>query len=243
MHRLLVSCLLAAALTASACSNNDVTAPTTPAPTAAISPSDSVYQLGQTQTFTLTASTTPTNVVWSSSNPNVLTIDAGGNATAVGIGAATITATADSGLSAILSVQVTPVYSGNWIGTARVLACTEISGFQANGFCAANLGTTNSVTLILAQAGSSLSGTMTKSQGANVLNGTVTGAIGAGGDCTFTGTLGGLADGVNLQLSIVSWNSLADGATMTGNWTVNITSPQITGIATLQYSLNLQLVP
>lgn len=244
MRRLLAVCFIVATVVAGACSNDDTpSSPTTTTPSAAISPGTTVYQIGHTQTLTLTAQTTPTNVVWTSSNPNVVTIDSGGNFEAVGVGAATITATADANVSATLSLQIVPIYQGSWIGTAKVLACTDLAGFLSNGYCAKNLGTVNTITLSMTQSGAAVSGTITKSEGANLLNGSITGPIGAGGDITLTGTLAGLASGSNLQLSVISWNSLADGASMTGSWSGNITSPQILGIATLQWSLSLRLQP
>lgn len=243
MRRFLAVCFILAAAAATACSNDETaTSPTsTTTSNAAITPTTTVYQIGQTQTLTMTAQNTPTNVVWSSSNPNIVTIDSGGNFVAVGVGAATITASADAGLSATLSLQIVPIYQGNWIGTAQVLACTDIAGFLSNGYCAKNLGTVNAVTLNMSQSGATVNSTITKTEGANLLNGTVTGPIGAGGDITLTGTLAGLASGSNLQLSVISWNSLADGAKMTGTWSGNITSPQILGIATLQWSLSMRL--
>ena len=113
-----------------------------------------------------------TNVTWSSSNPSVVLIDSGGNATAVAVGTATITATADNNVSATLAVQVVPTYQGNWTGTATVIACTDVAGFLSAGYCARNLAAVNIVTLTMTQTGSSVSGAMTKSEGANLLNGT-----------------------------------------------------------------------
>ena len=244
MHRFLTCCIVIAALAAGACSNNNTTTtPTTATPTASISPASTVYQIGQTQTFTLTATTTPTNVIWTSSNTDVLTIDSAGNATAISVGTATITANADSNVSATLAIQVVPIYQGNWTGTARVLACTDVAGFLSAAYCARNLGAVNTVTLTLTQSGGSVSGSITKSEGANLLTGSIGGTIGAGGDVTSTGTLAGLANGSNLQLTVISWNSLANDATMTGTWAGNITSPQILGIATLQWSLTMQKAP
>ena len=140
MHRFLRLCFIVAAVAASACGNSDTTTtPTTSTPTAAITPATTVYQLGQTQTFTLTASSTPTNVTWSSSDPSVMTIDGSGNATALRVGTATITSTADASLSATLAVQVVPTYQGNWIGTARIIACTDVAGFLSAGYCASDV--------------------------------------------------------------------------------------------------------
>jgi hypothetical protein len=172
-----------------------------------------------------------------------LTIDSSGNAVAVGVGASTITATGDAGQTATLTVQTVPLYQGNWIGTATVLACTDLAGFTADGYCAKNLGTTQQVTLSLTQSGLSLTGSMTKAEGANLLTGPISGTTGIAGDITLTGTLAGIANGANLQLALISWNSISDGTNMTGSWSGNLTSPQILGLATLQWSLRMTMAP
>jgi hypothetical protein len=243
MIRLLTLFLAAAAIGASACSSNTPTTPTTPASTGAITPATTVLQINQQQTYTLTATTTPTTVTWTSSDTSVMTIDSGGTATALKTGAATITATGDAGQTGTLTVQVVPIYQGNWAGTATVLACTDLSGFSSNNYCARNLGAVQPVTLTLTQSGLTLSGTMSKAEGGSLLTGNVTGVVGIFGDITLTGTLGGVANGANYQLGLVSWNSLTTGSAMTGNWSANITSPQVLGIATLQWSLSLAQVP
>ena len=99
------------------------------------------------------------------------------------------------------------------------------------------------MTLTLTQSGLGVTGAITKAEGANLLNGSVAGSIGAGGDITLAGTMAGIADGSSFQLTLISWNSLADGSRMTGSWAANVTSPQILGIATLQWSLTMQLTP
>ena len=165
-------------------------------------------------------------------------IDASGNATALANGVSTITGTSDTGTSATLTVQVVPVYAGNWAGTSTVLACTDLVGFLSAGYCAQSMAAPEKWTLTLAQSGLLVSGTMTKQEGANVLNGSVTGSIGAGGDMiSLTGTLGGFARGANLALTPISWNTLATGSTINGTWAANVTSPQILGIATVQWRL------
>jgi hypothetical protein len=130
-----------------------------------------------------------------------------------------------------------PVYAGSWAGTSTVLACTNLVGFEAAGYCAQSLATER-WTLTLTQSGLTVIGTMTKSEGANVLNGNVNGTIGGGGEIiALMGTLGGFARGANLVLTPISWNTLATGSGMTGTWAANVTSPQILGIATLQWRL------
>src|SRR5206468_3330654 len=83
LRSLTCTLILIAALGAAACSNDNTstTTPTTPTAAATISPATGVLQIGQTQTYTLTASSTPANVTWTSSNTSVLTIDSTGNAT------------------------------------------------------------------------------------------------------------------------------------------------------------------
>lgn len=62
----------------------------------------------------LKATVTPANasdksIKWSSSNPEILTIDQDGNATALAEGKAIITATSSNGLTATLTIKVTPI--------------------------------------------------------------------------------------------------------------------------------------
>jgi hypothetical protein len=232
--------VVVAVIGASACS--DSTTPTTPdptTPTQAVTPATTVLQVGQTQTYALTLNASTNTITWTSSNPGALAIDAAtGSATGLANGVSTISGTSSDGTSATLTVQVVPVYQGSWVGTVTVLACTDLAGFSAANYCAQARGVTQRWTLTLTQSGLSVGGTMTKSEGANVLNGTVTGAIGGSGDIiAMTGTLGGFANGANLVLTPISWNALAAGNTITGTWAANVTSPQILGAATLQWSL------
>jgi sugar/nucleoside kinase (ribokinase family) len=71
----------------------------------------------------------------------------------------------------------------------------------------------------------------------------IIGSLGAGSDVMLAGALAGLASGSNIRLALISWNSVADGAAMTGSWSGNITSPQILGIAMRQWSLTMQKAP
>jgi len=234
----IVSAVLAL-LAASGCTDSNSPNPITPTPTptTAISPATTALQIGQTQVYTLTPATTNA-ITWTSSNESVLTIDAGGTATGLANGVATITASPDGGTSATLAVQVVPVYAGNWAGTSTVLACTDLVGFASAGYCAQSLPVTERWTLTLNQSGLAVAGTMTKTEGANVLSGTVTGSIGGGGDIiSLTGTLGGFARGANLVLTPISWDTLATGSSITGTWAANVTSQQILGIATIQWRL------
>lgn len=240
MHHISKFCAILAVLGAAGCGNNPTTTtPTTPTTTvAAVSPAATVLLVGQSQVYTLTQTTSTNVITWTSSNENVLTIDAAGNAIGVANGVSTITGSSDGGTSATLAVQVVPVYAGNWAGTSTVLACTDLVGFASAGYCAQSLPVTERWTLTLNQSGLAVAGTMTKSEGANVLSGTVTGSIGGGGDIiSLMGTLGGFARGANLVLTPISWDTLATGSTITGTWAANVTSQQILGIATLQWRL------
>ena len=242
MNRLPLLCVIAAALSAGACGST--TAPTTASTTtsttttASITPATTPLIVGQTQTYTLSLTTSSNVVTWTSSNASVLAIDSAGVATGLANGVSTITATSDTGTTATLTVQVVPNYQGSWAGNSTITACTDIAGFAAAGYCSRSLGSVQQLTLTLTQSGLTVSGTMTKAEGSNVLNGSVSGTIGASGDIiTLTGNLGGLANGVNLVVTPISWDSLATDTTMTGNWAANITSQQILGIATVQWSM------
>jgi hypothetical protein len=242
MNRLFIAFSIAAASFTCACGGNS-NSPTTPTVTSAITPATTALAVTQTQTYTLSATPTPTTVTWVSSNTNALTIDNSGNATAVGVGASTITATGDAGQTATLTIQTVPLYQGNWIGTSIVVACTDLVAFTTNNYCGQNLGVTQQVTLSLTQSGLTIGGSMSKSEGSSLLTGTVSGSTGVNGDITLTGTLGGAANGSNYSLALISWNSFSDGTNMTGTWSGTLTSPQILGLATLQWSLSVRPSP
>jgi hypothetical protein len=177
-------------------------------------------------------------VTWTSSDSGVLTIDAGGVASAMAKGIATVTATTDSGQSAVLQVLVVPNYQGVWTGNTTIAACTDLAGFASMSYCSRNLGTAQTLTLNLAQNGLLITGTVTKTDSGGRVSGAISGTVGVNGDITaLTGTLSGLSDGVNLTVTPISWNSLATGNSMTGVWAANLTSPQVIGIATVQWSL------
>jgi hypothetical protein len=224
-----------------ACSNTAAPTTTTPTPTTPatlITPNTTALQVGQTQLYSLSSATSATVVTWSSSNSGVLTVDGNGLATAIANGAATITASPDTGTSSTLTVQVVPNYQGSWAGNAQVLGCTDLAGFASAGYCSQVRGSVQRWTLSLAQTGLTLDGTMTKSEGANVLSGSMKGAIGASGDIvSLTGTLAGFASGANLVVTPISWNSFADGGSMAGSWAASVTSQDIPGNATVQWSL------
>jgi hypothetical protein len=245
MSRLLATASLLAALAVSACGGDNPSTPTTPTATTAITPATTALAVTQTQTYTLSATTTPTSVTWVSGNTNALTIDSSGNATAVGVGASTITATDNNNAAqtATLTVQTVPLYQGNWAGTATVIACTDLVGFTSAGYCASNLGTTQQVTLNLTQSGLTVSGSMSKSEGGSLLSGPISGTTGIAGDITLTGILVGVVNSSNVALALISWNSYANGASMTGTWAGTVTSPQTLGSATLQWSLKMTKAP
>jgi hypothetical protein len=208
--------------------------------TSLITPATTVLVIGQTQLYSYSTATSTDGIsAWTSSNSGILTIDNTGLATGLSNGLATITGSLTDGTTSTLSVQVVPNYQGSWAGTSRVLECTDVAGFTSGGYCAQIRTSVQQWTLTLLQAGLELSGTMTKSEGANVLSGNVNAVIGGSGDIiAMTGSLAGLAGGTNLVVAPIAWDSFVVGNTMTGNWSGNVTSPQITGVATVQWSLN-----
>lgn len=240
MHHIFKLSAVLALLAAGGCTNSNEPSPVTPTTPAAtaITPATTVLQIGQTQLYGLTPTTTSV-ITWTSSNQSVLAIDDGGTATGLANGVSTLTAAPEGGTGVTLAVQVVPIYAGSWAGTSTALACTDLAGFAAAGFCAQSLSATENWTLTLTQSGLAVSGTMTKSEGGNALNGTVTGALGGSGDMiSLSGSLGGFARGANLVLTPISWNALVSGNSITGTWAANVTSPQILGIATVQWRLN-----
>ena len=165
MHHISRLCAILALVAAGGCSNTASpsavdTTPTTP--TTAITPAATVVLVGQTQVYALAPANSTAVISWTSSNENVLTIDATGLATGLANGVSTITGLSDAGTSATLTVQVVPVYAGSWAGTSTVLACTDLAGFASAGYCAQSLGTTDKWTLTLTQSGLVVSGTLTK---------------------------------------------------------------------------------
>jgi hypothetical protein len=248
---------IVAGLSIGACSN-PVAPTTTPASTTpaieltGFNPSRvaTMIQIGQTQAYQLTNTTSPSVVTWTSSDPSVLTIDDAGNATGIANGYTTLTASSDTGKTATLTVQVVPVYGGTWAGNVTVIACTDLVGFVTVNYCSRIMGTTQSFTVSLSQVNSNtgnlVAGTIAKGEGGNTLTGSVNGGfIGGGGDlAVLTGSLAGVANGVNLTATLTSWNSLATDTNMSGVWVTSVTSPQIPGIASVRYSLsNVTLVP
>jgi hypothetical protein len=226
---------------------NKTTTPTSATTTTASSSSTSliapntvtVLAIGQLQLYAYsTATSTDAVVAWTSSDSGILAIDNTGLATALSSGLATITGSLQDGTSSTLSVQVVPSYQGLWAGNATVIACTDLTGFTSAGYCAQVRGSVQQWSLTLIQTGLGLSGTMTKSEGSSVLSGSVTATIGGQGDIiALTGTLAGIANGVNLVVTPISWDSFSTGTTMTGSWAANVTSPQILGSATVQWTL------
>jgi hypothetical protein len=211
---------------------------TTTTTTSLITPATTALTIGQRQLYSYSTATSANIVTWTSSNSGVLTIDSTGLAIGIASGVATLTGSLDTGTSSTLTVQVVPIYQGSWAGSAKVLACTDLDGFTAAGYCSRISSSVQQWTLTLTQSGLGLSGTMTKSEGANVLNGSVTATVGGSGDIvSLIGPLGGVAGGTSYLVTPISWDSFAAGSSMTGAWSANITSPQIPGGATVQWSL------
>ena len=241
LRRCACLCIVASLFMIEACSTSTAptSATTTTTPTTSlITPATAALTIGQTQVYSYSTATSANTITWTSSNAAVLTIDGTGLATALASGVATITGALDTGTSSTLTVQVVPNYQGSWAGTSRVLECTDVAGFTSGGYCAQIRTSVQQWTLTLLQAGLELSGTMTKSEGSSVLSGSVTATIGGQGDIvSMTGSLGGVANGANLLVTPIAWDSFATGSSMKGNWSANVTSSQLTGSATVQWLL------
>ncbi|PWT81289.1 MAG: hypothetical protein C5B57_10760 [Blastocatellia bacterium] len=240
----LTLCLAAFLVTGCGGSNTPST-PSTPTPTPtppalSITPATTVLMVGQTQTYSATKSDSSTETVtWSSTDSGVLPIDANGNAVALAKGAVTITATStnDSTLTATLNVQVVPAYQGNWSGITTMTACTDTNAFATNGYCSSRVGGSQQLVMSLTQSNLGITGTITKIEAGGQVSGSVTGSIGTNGDITqLTGTLSGNVNGADVSVKLIAWDSSATGTTMTGTWATNVTSAQMNGNVTEQWS-------
>jgi hypothetical protein len=244
LRSFLTPCLTA--FLASGCGSNTpttpstTTPPTTPTPTLSNTPATTVLMIGQTQTYSATKSDSSTETVtWSSTDSGVLPIDGDGNAVGLARGSVTITATStnDSTLTATLKVQVVPVYQGDWSGTTTMTACTDIGAFATNGYCSRRIGGGQRLAMSLTQSNLAITGTITKIEAGGQISGSVTGSIGTNGDITqLTGTLSGNVDGADLSVKLISWDSLATGTNMTGTWATTVSSAQVPGSVTEQWS-------
>lgn len=230
--------VVTAAFSAGACGSTTTpsTTTTTVVPTLTITPTTGALMIGQVLAYSVTNAAATDVITWTSSDASILTVDSAGNATGIARGTATLTAASSGGQSATQQVQVVPNYQGTWTGKATMTACTDIGGFVTNSYCAKRVGASQTLTMQLSQISLAIAGTIALAEPGGQVSGSVTGVIGAGGDITtMIGTLSGVVDGANQTLTIISWNSLASGASITGNWAANVTSPQVVGFATAQW--------
>ena len=219
-RHLLRAVLLATVAALAACDSKDSN-PTTPSPTVSsvsISPATDFLKLKAQERFTLTAqlstgATEQVTATWGSDNTAVATVDSGGLVTAVGVGAATISAEYQ-GRRATRSIRVLPDYAGLWVGDFFVASC-EVQPPLPGSFCNPILRTTFPARLDIVQTSNVVSGTWTLQEDAT---GTVTGDILDNGHLRLTGSvfLGGVTT------SISDWDSVtSDNQTMTGGFTLN----------------------
>ena len=78
-----------------------------------VSPGSATVTIGQTKQLTATVSpsnATDKHITWTSADEGIVTIDAGGLLTAVGVGRTTVTANAADGKTRVVNVTVKPVY-------------------------------------------------------------------------------------------------------------------------------------
>jgi hypothetical protein len=233
--------IVAAAIGVGACgsSTSPSTTTTTAAATLAITPTTGAVAVGQVMNYSVLNSATGDTIAWSSSDASIFSVDTSGNVTGISRGTGTLTATASSGPTATLQIQVAPSYVGTWSGSAAVTACTDIGGYTTAGYCAQRIHTVQRITVSFTQNGLGVAGTLTQAEPSGQVSGPVTGAIGTGGDISsLVGTLTGVIAGSNTATALISWTSLATDAGLTGSFAANVTSPQIVGIATVQWQFS-----
>jgi len=128
------------------------------------------------------------------------------------------------------------IYMGSWTGNSTNTACIDTGELALSNYCAQLRGGMVPVTL-----------TITTGDGGTVIGFLVTGAtarfssqinpsLAANGDLILTGTPSPASNGV-FTYTLTAWDSVANGNTMTGTWSMTITSPQSNGSANMQWSL------
>jgi len=169
---------------------------------------------------------------WSSSHPDVASIDSDGLLSGRVHGSATLTASHD-GRSATKTVQVVNNYGGTWNGTYVVKACTD-SGDLTNrdgGWCRSGpgrVGNVGSIALALTQTGSHLSDITGTLVGDDVGR-NITGVVTPDGRLSLTGGPFGVWDWEGTLLLATwrmrAWDTTLGGpGTMTGRWSQDYTS-------------------
>lgn len=221
------------------CSDKNPVAPgTTAAPVATglvIAGVDAVLT-GVSATYSATAtlsdgSTRTVSPAWTSTNPDVASIDNAGRVDGRSHGTTTLTASY-AGREASKTVHVINNYGGTWNGRYVVSACAASGDLTDHdgGWCLAGpgrVGTVGSIGMALSQSGSDLSD-ITGTLGVNEGGGTITGTVTPDGGLRLDGSFQEWDwDGevILSTLQIRGWaTNLAGPGVMTGRWSQGLTT-------------------
>jgi hypothetical protein len=227
-NRIVIAFALAVAV---GCGEND---PISPSPSTlaslSITPATEFIKIKGTETFTVTGtysdgSTRTEQATWGTDNPGIATIDAGGRASGVASGQASIFAETQ-GQRATRLLRVLPDYHGRWRGDWMVTSCGDDGDWR--GACAEF--PSNSLfglSLELTQTRDTVSGT---TDFGDDLPGAVTGTIRMDGPLVLGGTYTVVFEGIPVEITVGNWETVTtDNERMTGRFRLTMRTAGLQG--------------
>ena len=239
--RLGLSCVVLTAVMA--CGGNKNSTPTTPSAPAtptvnsiAISGLDAVrtgFFTNYTTTASMSDGTTPTvTPSWTSSNPNIASVDATGRLDAYAHGSINLAASYQ-GRSASKNVSMVHNYGGNWTGTYAIQVCDQSGVFAQIRWCQGlgGIGAILPFSLALTQSGNGrdqISGTISLGS----LSGNISGNVTGDARLVIGGSYNVTSSGVAFTIVIGGWDTRsAAGDSMSGGWAQNLSAIGVAGNA------------
>lgn len=128
------------------------------------------------------------------------------------------------GSDPVAPTPVIPIVQGTWTGDYTVASCNDQT---AAGFCAgfAPVGSVLPVRLVLTQTSQQLTGTVDL---ASIVI-PVTGTVNASGRVVLTGSVTIPVAGFSTTATLVNWDTVVSGSSMTGGWRTTFTVVGLTG--------------
>lgn len=212
----------------SACGSPTAPTPPSAAPTLFIvSTADGVVVGGQmTLTATLVTGAADRRTVtatWSSSAPDVASIDTAGNVTGRRLGTTTITAAFDN-QSAKLDLSAVNDYAGTWKGQYVVTDCTRQSG-NGSSYCRFIIGQPLNLELSINQRGTTVTGTLSfvDTRGMPLTTGPLSGESTVTGELRLTARVRSVGPEQPETTDVADWTSslTPDQSQMTGRFVKN----------------------
>jgi hypothetical protein len=238
---LAVAATVACALTLAACGSSDSPG-VGPSVTSSVTLSfpggpiyiGSVTQFEASETLSNGTTRAATAAGWSSDKPQIASVSATGQVTAVAAGEATISADVN-GTRGSLLVRILPNFGGAWSGTETVVSCAD-SG-QISGFCADSelTGEVFFHQSSFTQNAASVTGVLDLGEGTRA---TMTGTITVDGELPL-GSAPVLPADPDFNAQVENWRSRSDTPSrMTGTYEVLFTVPGVTGSARIGLRLD-----